>query len=166
MPKLGPGTLTIGATGTEVDASCLINNAKITNEKDQADSTTKLCGDVVTGAVTYTYALEGNTDIDPADPDGLFMLCHNNAGQEFPFTFVPNTADGTTAAGVIVLDPLAFGADNYGDDLTSDFSFALKDKPTYTAAAPPPLSDDTSGDPPGDTSGDAYDVSDAVGVGV
>jgi hypothetical protein len=137
MPKLGPGTLTIGEVGTEVDASCLINNAKITNEKDQADSTTKLCGDVVSGAVTYTYALEGNTDIDPADPEGLFMLCDAHAGEEYPFTFIPNTADGTTATGTIVLDPLAFGADNYGDDLTSDFSFALNGKPTYAAVVIP-----------------------------
>lgn len=138
MPKLGPGTLTIGAVGTEVDASCLVNNAKITNEKDQADSTTKLCGTVTQGAVTYTYALEGNVDIDPAAADGLFRLCDEHAGEETDFTFTPNTVDGTAASGTLVLDPLAFGADNYGDDLTSDFSFAITGKPTYSAAVPVP----------------------------
>lgn len=146
MPKLGPGTLTIGETGTEVDASCLVNNAKITNEKDQADSTTKLCGDVKSGAVTYTYALEGNVDIDPAEADGLFMLCDAHAGEEYPFTFVPNTEDGTAATGVLILDPLAFGADNYGDDLTSDFSFAVVGKPTYGPYVPPLPLDDAPAD--------------------
>ena len=138
MPKLGPGTLTIGETGTEVDASCLVNGAKITNEKDQADSTTKLCGTVKQGLVTYTYALEGNVDIDPAEASGLFRLCDEHAGEEYPFTFVPNTEDGTEATGTVVLDPLVFGADAYGDDLTSDFSFAVTGKPIYSAAVPVP----------------------------
>jgi hypothetical protein len=36
--KLGPGELTFGATGTEIDVSCLINNATIAASKDQGDS--------------------------------------------------------------------------------------------------------------------------------
>ena len=136
MPKLGPGTLTVGEVGTEVDASCLINNAKITNEKDETDSTTKLCGTVKPGNITYTYALEGNVDVDPAVADGLFRLCDEHAGEQVPFTYVPNTADGTQAAGTLILDPLDFGADNYGDDMTSDFSFSLVGKPTYSAVPP------------------------------
>jgi hypothetical protein len=141
MPKLGPGVLTIGEVGTSVDASCLVNNAKITNEKDEADSTTKLCGTVKPGNVTYTYALEGNVDVDPAEADGLFQLCQSHAGEEYPFTFVPNSEDGTAASGTLVLDPLDFGADNYGDDMTSDIAFSLVGAPTY-AAYVPPVADD------------------------
>lgn len=139
--KLGPGELKIGETGTEVDVSCLVNGMKITNEKDQADSTTKLCGTVVAGSTTYTYTLEGNVDIDPAEVSGLFRLCQSDPGGEYPFTFTPNTADGTAAAGRLIVDPLDFGADEYGADMTSDISFSIIGAPTFTYAAPPPLAD-------------------------
>lgn len=132
VAKLGPGTLTIGATGTEVDVSCLINGARVTASKDQADGTQKLCGTKRPGAVTYTYELTGNIDIDVSDPAGIFALSVAEPGSEQPYTFTPNTEAGTSAEGVLVIDPLDFGADAFGDDLTSDFTFALTDAPTYT----------------------------------
>jgi hypothetical protein len=130
--KLGPGTLTIGAVGSEIDCSCLVNGARIAATKDQADSTTKLCGTIRPGAVSYTYELTGNVDTDVADEAGLFALSQSAAGTQQPFTFTPSTEAGTSAAGIIIIDPLDFGADAYGDDLTSDFTFALVDKPAYT----------------------------------
>lgn len=158
MPKLGPGTLTIGATGTEVDASCLVNNAKITSEKEQADSTTKLCGTVKQGSITYTWTLEGNVDTDPAETTGLFQLCMDNKGTEQAFTFVPNTEDGTAATGTLIVDPLDFGADNYGDDMTSDFSFAIVGEPVYGPAPVTPLDTDTTADSTADSTADAGDL--------
>lgn len=138
MPKLGPGTLKIGATGTEIDASCLINNARIAMSKDQADSKTMLCGTTKTGAVTYTYALSGNLDVDPeAGADGLFALSQVAKGTEVPFQFIPNSADGTAAAGTLVIDPLDFGADEYGEDLNSDFEWSIVGEPTYTWGVAP-----------------------------
>ena len=124
MTVLGPGTLKIGATGTEIDVSCLVNGCRIAAAKDQKDSTQKLCGTKVPGAVTYTASLKGNIDIDAADGDaGLFALSWSAPGTEQEFTFTPNTAEGVSAAGTIVLDPLDFGADEYGAVLTSDFEF-------------------------------------------
>jgi len=135
--KFGPGTLTIGAIGSEIDVSCLINGFRITPTKDQADSTTKLCGTVRPGAVSYTYEATGNVDVDIADPAGLFALSWSAAGSEQPFTFTPNTEAETSAEGVLILDPLDFGADAAGDDLKSDFTFALVGKPTFTYPAGP-----------------------------
>ena len=60
---LGPGTLTIGETGTPIDASCLVNNCKITPvTKDQSPTPPpKLCGDEAAGAHHATRsALTGN----------------------------------------------------------------------------------------------------------
>lgn len=133
MPVLGPGTLTIGETGTSIDASCLVNNAKITSEKDADDSKTMLCGTVKAGKVSYTFTLEGNIDVDTdAGAAGLFALSQTAKGTEVPFTFVPNTEDGTEAAGTLIIDPLDFGADEYGDYLNSDISWELVGEPTYT----------------------------------
>lgn len=135
--KLGPGTLSIGATGTPIDVSCLVNNATISMSKDEGDSVTKLCGTVVPGAVTYTYALSGNVDIDISDPAGLFALSQEHAGEQQEFTFVPSTEAGTEAAGMLVIDPLDFGGDETGQTMTSDFEFSIVGAPTYTIGGVP-----------------------------
>ena len=133
MTVLGPGTLKIGATGTEIDVSCLVNGCRIAAAKDQKDSTQKLCGTKVPGAVTYNATLKGNVDIDPdAGAAGLFAMSWAQPGSEQKFTFEPNTAEGTSAAGTLVLDPLDFGADEYGAVLTSDFEFQITGTVTFT----------------------------------
>jgi hypothetical protein len=132
---LGPGTLEIGATGTEIDISCLVNNAVIAADKDQGDSTTKLCGTVKPGATTYAFTLSGNMDTDVADDSGFFALSQSAMGTELGFTFTPNTEAGTSAAGTLVVDPLDFGGDESGSTMTSDFEFAIVGKPTYTFPA-------------------------------
>jgi len=135
--KLGPGELTIGATGSEIDVSCLINNATIAASKDQGDSVTKLCGTVKPGATTYTYTLSGNIDTDVALESGFFAMSQAAPGSEQAFTFTPNSeftapaTAGTTATGVVVIDPLDFGGDTMGETMTSDFEFAIVGVPAY-----------------------------------
>jgi len=131
--NLGPGTLEIGAIGTEIDVSCLVNGCRITPTKDQKDTTQVLCGDKIPGAVTYTAALKGNLNIDTDDgAAGLFALSWSAPGTEQSFIFTPNDAEGTTATGTLVLDPLDFGADEYGAPLTSDFEFQISGTVTFT----------------------------------
>jgi hypothetical protein len=98
---LGPGTLKIGETGTQIDVSCQVNNAVIAASKDQGDSVTKLCGTVKPGAVTYEYTLSGNMDTDIADAAGFFALSQANPGDQYSYEFVPNTDAGTTATGTL-----------------------------------------------------------------
>lgn len=129
---LGPGELMIGATGTEIDISCLVNNAVISADKEQGDSTTKLCGTVKPGSVKYTYTLGGNMDTDIAEAAGFFALSQAQAGTQQHYTFTPSTDAGTSATGDLVIDPLDFGGDTTGETMTSDFEFALVDAPTYT----------------------------------
>lgn len=133
---LGPGTLEIGETGTEIDISCLVNNAVISADKSQGDSTTKLCGTVKPGAVTYEYSLAGNMDTDVADTAGFFALSQVEAGKELAYTFTPNTEAGTVAAGTLIVDPLDFGGDTSGETMTSDFEFSLVGPPAYTYPGP------------------------------
>lgn len=128
---LGPGTLEIGMTGTTIDVSCLVNNAVISAEKDEGDSVTKLCGTVVPGAVTYTYTLAGNIDLDIADASGLWALSQSSAGDQLDFTYTPNTEAGTTATGKLVIDPLPFGGEETGETMAGDFEFTIVGAPTY-----------------------------------
>jgi hypothetical protein len=130
---LGPGTLTIGATGSEIDISCLVNNARIAPDISEGDSKTMLCGIVKRSADTTTWAISGNVDVDAGTDSGLFALSWNNAGDVVPFSFTPSTALGTTVKGELKLTPLEFGADNYGDYLDSDFEWSLENFDPKTA---------------------------------
>lgn len=129
--KFGPGTFKIGETGAEIDASCAVNSLKITVDKSEDDGKTMLCGTQKPGKVTYAYSLSGNVDTDTEDPDGLFALAAAAPGSVHPFTFTPNT-EGTSAAGQLVIDPLDFGGEEYGEDMNSDLEFTLVGAPVYT----------------------------------
>lgn len=137
MPNLGPGTLKVGPTGSEIDISCAVNNARISTEKDQDDSRTKLCGTITPGKVTYTYSLSGNLDVDSESEAGIFAFSQDNAGTIQPFEFVPNTAAGTSAKGTLMIDPLDFGADEFGSPMDSDFEWEIVGAPEYTYPTTP-----------------------------
>jgi hypothetical protein len=135
--KLGPGLLEIGVSGTEIDVSCYILNAKITNTKNTGTPNRYLCGSSLPGTTTYDFTLTGQIDVDvEAGAAGLFDLCWNNPGETYHFTFTPNTEAGHSAAGDLVVDPLEFGADEYGANLTSPFTFACVGKPVVTYGLP------------------------------
>jgi hypothetical protein len=120
----------------------LVNNLKITMEKDQGDSKTKLCGDVSAGSTTYTFQVTGNVDQDLATATGLHALSWGSAGLEVPFTFTPNTAVAATATGVLVIDPLDFGGDEMGEDMTSDFTWVAVGKPVIVYGTGGAVADD------------------------
>lgn len=130
--EFGPGELLIGDVGTEIDISCLVNSAKVVPTKNEDDPTTKLCGTVRQGKVTYTYALSGNVDIDAADNAGLFALGWATPGASVAFRFRPSMDAETEAAGTLVIDPLEFGGDEVGATMTSDFEFTIVGTPTVT----------------------------------
>ena len=132
MPALGPGTLKIGETATLVDASCLVNSARITATEEEGSSRTMLCGTQKITPGTITYEFTGNVDIDPATASGLFVLSQEQAGTEVDFELTPNTADTTKAVGSLVIMPLDFGGDEYGADLNSDFTWKIVGAPTYS----------------------------------
>jgi hypothetical protein len=134
--KLGPGKVTFGAAGALVDASCAVNSARITTAAASTEATYKLCGTAVPGTSTLTSQFTGNVDVN-GEADGLFQFASEHAGEVVPFTFLPHgTRDGATgvvtpgtgdleARGSVVILPLDFGGDTYGDNLTSDFTYEL-----------------------------------------
>lgn len=131
MVALGPGTLIFGPEATSIDASCLINNARVEVDKEQDDPKYKLCGTATPGKITYTYKLTGNLDTDIETDAGLFAFSQDHAGEQIAFEFVPNTVAATSCAGTLIMDPLEFGADEYGEPLDSDFELTIIGKPTF-----------------------------------
>ena len=75
----------------------------------------------------------GNINVDiKAGAASLFALSWEERGTPQEFEFVPNTAEGTTATGTIIITPLDLGADAFGDPLASDFEWAIDGEPTFT----------------------------------
>lgn len=140
--QLGPGTLKIGETGTLIDVSCYANNVGIEITKNAGTQTTKLCGATRPGVTTYDYVLSGNVDVDLANDAGLLALSWDSAGTTQAFEFIPNDALGVSFTGELVIDPLNVKADEYGGDLTSDFSWSIIGKPTRTVTPPLPFAAD------------------------
>lgn len=145
--QLGPGSLTIGTTGTQIDVSCYINNVGIEVSKDTTDQTVKLCGTARPGVTTYTYTLTGNVDVDLANASGLMALSWDSPGSTQGFEFTPNDDLGVTFVGNLVIDPLNVQADEYGADLTSDFSWVIVGKPTVNRGATVAITGVTAGTP-------------------
>jgi hypothetical protein len=145
--QLGPGSLTVGASGTLIDVSCYINNVGIEVSKNTTDQTVKLCGAARPGVTTYTYTLSGNVDVDLANASGLMALSWDNPGSSQDFVFIPNSDLGVSFTGTLVIDPLNVQADEYGADITSDFSWVVVGKPTVDRGAPLTISGVTAGSP-------------------
>jgi hypothetical protein len=114
-----------------------VNNAAVEWSKDKADASTKLCGTVRAGATTYTAQLTGNVDVDAGNDSGLFALSWEEKGSQQSFTFTPSTELGTAVSGVLTIDPLRFGADEFGADLTSDFTWDCVGEPTVAFVTTP-----------------------------
>lgn len=124
MITYGPGTLLIGSAGAEVDYSVKVNSLRLTTSADTSDPTTKLNGTQFPGTTTFSGELGGNADIDPDEDDGLFQLASEFAGTVQSFQFMPNDVAKAEARGLFTIMPLDFGADTYGDALTSDFTWS------------------------------------------
>jgi hypothetical protein len=122
--QFGPGSLYIGAIGTPVDFSCLVNNATLTTSATTSDPVTKLCGTQFPGSSVFTAELAGNIDLDVATEAGLFQLASEHSGEIQEFRFMPSTAGALEARGQLVIMPIPFGAANYGDDLAGDFTWS------------------------------------------
>ena len=122
VSKMGPGQLTIGDFGSEIDISCQVISASVSADASADDSTEVLCGDTVAGDVSYAPSLEVTMLADIADASGLVHTSWNNSGSVVDFSFTP--AAGTlTVTGKIRLDPIPFGGD-VGKRVESSITFA------------------------------------------
>lgn len=129
VDKLGPGTVTVGAVGSEVDFSCQVTAAVVEWESDQDDDTIVLCGDTVAGAITFSATFSGTVFQDTSDDAGLVAFTWAHKGESVPLVFVPSTAGGKQVTGTVTIVPLSIGGDEAGSNMTSDFEWAFVGEP-------------------------------------
>lgn len=134
--KLGPGTIQIGMVGTEVDFDCQITAAHVDWTADEGDSVVVLCGETVPGARTYSAVFAGTLLQDLGVDDGIVAFTWDHKGETVPFVFVPNTAAGKSVTGNLIVDPLSVGGDESGQNMTSDFEWAIVGDPILGDVAP------------------------------
>ncbi len=139
VSKFGPGTLSIGEVGSEIDISCQIVNCQVTWDNSKDDDVVVLCGDTVAGAKTYTAKLAGNLFQDQSDPAGIVQFSWDNKGTEAPFVFVPNEADAISVTGTVTIDPIDVGSgDGNGANMASDFEWDCVGEPVLGPVVPVP----------------------------
>jgi len=132
--KLGPGTLKVGETGTEIDFTCQVTAARVEWEVDAEDAVQVLCGDSVPGARTYSAVLTGSVLNDMGATVGIIEFSWANKGTTQPFTFHPSTNTGVKqVTGELIVDPLSIGGDEVGQNMTSDFEWACVGEPDLEA---------------------------------
>ena len=133
--KLGPGTVTIGATGTEVDFSCQVTAAHVDWTEDAEDSVTVLCGESVPGSRSYEAAFAGTLLQDLGATPGIVEYTWAHKGEQVPFIFVPSDAAGKQVSGEVILTPLRVGGEEAGANMDSDFEWPCVGDPVLEAAA-------------------------------
>jgi hypothetical protein len=136
VTKLGPGTLKIGETGTEIDMSCNVSEVEFATDKEQDDPVPVLCGREVASPATYTATLSGTALLNLADPESIFYYANEHKGETVPVEFVPNTEAGATISGSITLDPMGIAGDVAGN-VESEFEWTFVEWPTITGPTAP-----------------------------
>jgi len=137
--KLKNGTLSLGPTATALDVSCQVTNVRIGSAySDDGSAVTVLCGETVPAPrKSDGHKLEG-TLIQEFSATGWVQYVWDNDLATVAFEYVPNDYDAPTITGSVVIE---IPAETYGGDagprLTSDFSWSMPTKPTFTAFAGP-----------------------------
>lgn len=136
----GPGTVTVGATGTELDFSGEVLGGKVTHTyEDSGEARTMLNGDVRPASKNRTDGLTFNLENDLTSA-GLYAWLITNDLTEQDFAYTPNTPGAASWAGTIqVTLPADIGADEYGTPIISSVEWAGVGAFTFTPATASPL---------------------------
>ena len=121
--KLGPGTLSIGATGTEEQFAAQLTACSVEPSTDTEDPIPTLSGEEVEGDDTDTAELTG-TILQSYDAQSLLLWAQTHRGETLDFTFVPNNEGALQVTGQVKVRRLRIGGDVKTRN-TSDFTFPI-----------------------------------------
>ena len=125
--KLGPGTLTIGETGSGQEMAKQATAVAIEPSYSDGDRQVVLSGDTDQEDSAWEGTLTATFFQDYA-ADGLLAWTWKNDGKVLPFTFVPSTTAGFEVSGEVKVRPATIGGD-VDTENTSEIEWSLPDKP-------------------------------------
>ena len=125
--KLGPGTLTIGETGSGQEMAKQTTAVAIEPSYSDGDRQIVLSGDVDQEAAEWEGTLTA-TFFQDYEAEGLLAWTWQNDGKTLPFTFVPNSAAGFEVSGEVVIRPATIGGD-VDTENTSEVEWSLPKRP-------------------------------------
>lgn len=128
--SLGPGELSIGEVGSEVDFSCQLTAATLSPSVDQDDDTPVLCGDIVPGDRRYTFELEMSV-LQDWRAEGITAFSYEHRGEAVAFQFSPDSASGPTVTGNLMVDPMNLGGE-VNQRATADWTLSVVGDPSIT----------------------------------
>lgn len=130
--SLGPGTLTFGAVGSELDMSCQVTACTIAAAAEAGDAIPVLCGDTLAGDRSYNWTLSF-TALQDVLADGVIDYTWTNKGAEVPFTFAPSTEHvGAEVTGTVIVDPVSLGGTVRSKN-SSDAEWTIVGDPEFVA---------------------------------
>src|SRR5699024_8597220 len=145
--KLGPGSLTLGETGTAVEFAVSLRSCAVEPETDEGDMVPVLSGDEYSEGDEDSYTLTG-TVVENYDLDSVQVWAHVNRNTQQPFLFRPDNDKALGIKGEVMVRRIGFDGDlkerNELDfEFADDGDYALADdmvepRPTWTGPATPP----------------------------
>lgn len=106
--KLGPGSLKLGATGSEVEFATGLTECSIDPDFKADDDTPVLSGDAIAGDADESYKLSGKL-LQSYDLDSLLVWAHINNGKQVPFLFRPDNDKALGVKGTVTVRRLGIG---------------------------------------------------------
>jgi hypothetical protein len=117
----GPGTVKIGAAGSELDMSCEVTGGAVTHEYTTTTTKRKLCGTPARDLRRRKDGVKFDIEND-LSAEGLYalLITLGEDPQAVPISYTPNDDHGAAWAGQVVpLLPSEVGAGEYGAPLAS-----------------------------------------------
>lgn len=125
---LGPGTLRLGETGTEVEFSAQATNIRLSPSANEEDGIPVLSGEEVDGDESIDWTLGGSL-LQSFDREGLIHWCYTNRLKTVQFEFIPSKEESDYGwRGLVKVLPLEVGGDVKKKN-TTNFEFKCKGEP-------------------------------------
>ena len=125
---VGPGTLTLGETGTLSTLSSQVTACRLVPNVENEDPIDVLSGEQAPGDRSESWTLAGTLLQDLGAVDSTTEFLFTNRGTQMPFEFVPSTAAGKKITGTVVPEAIEMGGDAKTKP-TSDFEWQIVGEP-------------------------------------
>lgn len=130
VTTIGPGTLTLGVTGTLTTLTEQCTKARLIPSVSQSDPIPVLSGASAPGKRAESWSLEIEL-LQDWKTAGTSKWLFDHRGEKHAFSYTPNTVGATKASGEVIVEAIEFGGDA-GSPAKGTVTLALTGAPTIT----------------------------------